>query len=125
MVRHAIQTFALLVLAFVAVVPFQARAGSSTTFYRDITCANYVEAVEGNSNHSYELYIAGFLTGTNYLRSRTTPTDFSSYRVWVKNYCRENPFDLFLQALARLDHMLGEGEQRVEGAPAQKKNVKK
>lgn len=119
------QIVAASVFMVAATAPIFARSGQSTTFFGDLTCAGYVEAVEGNVNHPYQAYIAGFVTGVNYLRSRTTPTDFSSYRVWVKSYCQENPFAPFLQALARLDFSLGEGDVRVENAPAQKRNAKK
>lgn len=121
-VKHMAAVFVFVVAA---TAPILARSGQATTFFGDLTCARYAEAVEGNLNHPYQNYIAGFVTGVNYLRSRTTPTDFSSYRVWVKSYCQENPFDSFLQALARLDFSLGEGEQRVENAPAKKRNAKK
>lgn len=125
MIPNVKQIVAVSMFMVAATAPILARSGQSTTFFGDLTCARYVEAVEGNLNHPYQNYIAGFITGVNYLRSRTTPTDFSSYRVWVKSYCQENPFDSFLQALARLDYSLGEGGVRVENVPAQKRNAKK
>ena len=121
-IKHEVIVF---VFMFTAATPFVSSAGESTQFFGDLTCANYVEAVDGNANHPYQNWIGGFITGVNYLRSRTTPNDFSSYRVWVKNYCQQNPFDPFFQALARLDYSLGEGTQKVEGSPAQKRNAKK
>ena len=116
---------AVLVLVFATTAPLIAKAGQFTDFLGGLTCARYVEAVEGNLNHPYQLYIGGFMTGVNYLRSRNTPADFSSYRVWLKSYCQENPFDPFSQALARLDFSLGEGEERINNAPAQKSLGKK
>lgn len=112
-------------LALATFFPFQAHAGLSTSFVGDLTCGQYVEAVEGKSFHPYDNYIAGFLTGTNYLRSRVSPTAFSDYRVWMKTYCQQNPFDLFDQALARLDYSLGEGTEYLKGTPTKNKNAKK
>jgi hypothetical protein len=119
------QTAAVFMFVVAATAPFLARSGQATTFFGDLTCARYVEAVDGNLNHPYQNYIGGFITGVNYIRSRATPTDFSSYRVWIKSYCQENPFDSFLQALVRLDFSLGEGDERINNAPAQKRNAKK
>ena len=125
MIPSVKQMAVFFVFIVASTAPFLATSGQSTTFFGDLTCARYVEAVDENVNHPYQNYIGGFITGVNYIRSRTTPTDFSSYRVWVKGYCQANPFDTFLQALARLDFSLGEGEHIVKGVPTQKKNAKK
>ena len=116
---------ALFVFVVFATTSFKASSGESTQFFGDLTCAGYVEAVEGNLNHPYQAYIGGFMTGVNYLRSRTTPNESSTYRVWVKRYCQENPFAPFFQALATLDLTLGEGKQRVESSPTKKRDAKK
>ena len=104
--------------------PFQSHA-DMTQFFGDLTCGKYIEAVEKNSFHPYDHYLSGFLTGTNYLRSRLSPNEMAGYRVWLKTYCQQNPFDYFLDALIRLDYSLGEGQKYLAGNPAKKNDAKK
>ena len=108
-----------------ALFPFQTLAGAFTDFSSDHTCGKYVQAIEGRTSESYDLYVRGFVTGTNFLRSRVSPNDFAGYRVWLKTYCQQNPFDSFTQALMRLDYSLGEGQQHLIGNPAKKNDEKK
>jgi hypothetical protein len=97
-----------------------AHAQVFTGFLGSLSCAKYVEAVDKEPNHPYFGFVSGFLTGTNYLRNRTTPGEFAGYRVWLQKYCTENPFDLFSTALIRLDLALGEGSARIGGTASKK-----
>ena len=83
--------------------------GLSTSFI-DISCAKYIEETANSQSHPYNWFVGGFLTGANYVKGRQTPQDASTYRVWLTNYCKVNPFDSFMTALARLDHHLGQGQ---------------
>jgi hypothetical protein len=113
-------------LGLATLFPFQIHAQIiMTQFFGDLTCGKYVEAIEKNSFHPYDHYLSGFLTGTNYLRSRLSPNDMAAYRIWLKTYCLQNPFDSFLDALIRLDYSLGEGQKNLAGNPAKKNDAKK
>ena len=93
-------------------------------FTSNLTCGMSVQAVEAKSAHEFDLIVRGFLTGTNLLRGRVTPTEFAGYQVWLKTYCTQNPFHSFTMALARLDYSLGEGQTKI-GNSRQKNDGKK
>ena len=110
----------ILAVTVAITLPVSARAENETfVHFIDITCAKYVEEGEAHSDmgFAYNWFVGGFLTGTNLVRGRNTPTDASTYRVWLKTYCQTHPFEPFVQALHALDATLGEGTRRLVAQP--------
>lgn len=104
----------------VALLPWQAAAQATVFMDTSFTCAQYVEAVNKNRADQYNLFIAGFMSGANWVRVRLTPNDAASYRVWVKGYCERNPFENFVQAVGDLEKQFGQGEAKLAPPPLKK-----
>lgn len=97
-----------------ALFSWKAVAEGATVFIdTKLSCAQYIEAVGNNTASPYNSFVAGFMSGANWVRVRQTPTDAAAYRVWVKGYCERNPFETFIQAVGDLEKQFGQGEAKV------------
>jgi hypothetical protein len=94
------------------------------------SCGEYLRAVEGERKarpatastneiytmnyEAFEYFADGFLTGANLEGPETRTgqgTDAPGRMAWLENYCRRNPLDTYLTALAWLRRHLIEHEQ--------------
>jgi hypothetical protein len=67
------------------------------------SCGKYVGIEDKITKKTY---IASFISGVNYALDRTTNTDPEAMYVYVENYCRDNPLEGTVQALAALNKEL-------------------
>lgn len=51
-------------------------------------------------------YIVGFVTGTNAGKARIISSAPVDWEMYLSNYCKENPLDLLMVALTKLDEEL-------------------
>ena len=77
------------------------------------TCGQFTTAVERGNYESdwshwnkYQSWLAGFLTGFNFLDQGTVDilgdSEFTDAMKYVENYCENNPLELFVQAAEAL-----------------------
>jgi hypothetical protein len=72
------------------------------------TCGKYISDISDSPQaiEVYSWWLAGFITAMNIEKSRVTTTDKHAHELWVKNYCKDNPLDLFVNAAVQLDKQL-------------------
>lgn len=86
-----------------------------------MSCGRYVQEIitDPARMNVYHWWLAGFVTGTNYLRGRNSSTDAPGYELWIKNYCEANPLEFFIAAASKLDTALGQGAVQIPSQPNQ------
>jgi hypothetical protein len=76
-----------------------------------ISCGKIIEQdAEGVGRTQWGNFIGGYLTASNLLRGRQTPTlDIASAYAWIVHYCRDRPLEMAVDAFSSLDRELGPG----------------
>lgn len=73
-----------------------------------MSCGAYVKemANDNATKNIYSWWLAGFVTGTNIEKGRSTSTDNIAHEAWVLKYCKENPLEAFMTAASKLNKKL-------------------
>jgi hypothetical protein len=116
-----------MVVIILTVLAGQARGQGETAFLFSVagkSCGEYLQAAEGEQkirpahpsntgtySSEYLMFASfadGYLTGVNTtLRSLAgSNTDLSGRMAWLEGYCRQNPLDLYINALSALRRYL-------------------
>lgn len=79
-------------------------AADYTVFHSNTWCKSYASIEPDScSGRAYGDFVLGVITGINYMKERITTHDASALRMWVWNYCRENPNDNLNTAISQLN----------------------
>ena len=99
-------TILVLIMSSVANAP--ARNLASVFGMTNLSCGKYIQdiSITPETAEAYKWWIAGFVSGTNLAKKRTTSTDNEAHEAWLKKYCQDHPLDNFMKAAAKLDKAL-------------------
>ena len=77
------------------------------------SCGKFIAGTEGDDKFraAYFFWAQGFLSGLNYKyflnwASATNLSGYAAMKIWIKNYCEENPLDSYGVATEKLWHEL-------------------
>ncbi len=99
----------ILLLALFAASASVCARGNFTAYGIDsASCGKYIQDTASSpaASNTYTLWLAGFVSGTNLHKSRSTYIDLEGLTVWVTSYCQRNPLETFMHAAAELDKEL-------------------
>lgn len=103
-------TYVPIIAAFLAFTSASSAvsAGEYYTNFIQGTCGDFIKASPVDRQFQ-EARMFGYITAANIYKSRETVRSARSYSVWIEEYCKQNPFDSFANALVQLDASLGPG----------------
>ena len=99
----------VLVLMLAHAQPVLADDGQFSGFgTQNLTCGKFIQelASDPKARNAYQWWIAGFVTGSNLVKSRAVISDSPAHEVWLKTYCEKNPLQPFMRAAIEPDREL-------------------
>ena len=72
------------------------------------SCGKFIADTADNiqAKEVYSWWLGGFISATNMQKGRATTTDRYAHDLWIRNYCKDNPLQLYFSAAVMLDKYL-------------------
>ncbi len=97
----------LLTAILLFVLPITGSANTSYYGSVGVSCVTYIDGIaDEDIAYAYDMWVAGFVTGTNLEKKRALTTTSELHNAWLKQYCENNPLDMFLTAVMKLNKEL-------------------